>query len=476
MSKFEGIRAEEFHLLQLLEQQLPDMAESYKNNLRLLLAKADSCSNLQWCENNAGPLFFRFDVDLPAFFLLSEPLSRFQSYKQYVVPMDAEHKFYTNLGIVPAYFANLNRITCVKLWGNQALGFFAPYSQPLRGEGESTWQFGTGLDNPAKFSSMNFVLRNGAREIDVPDPIKTALSDYFQYAFWSFPRKGFGSCAHIVHSRESINHILKVAKSIYFIKYIHEACVERLGPYYSGWVQRVELETFNRRGEPITFSVYMPKDVVREIWREIDSENESNLLVNGVIYDFRDKSHESDEKLRLLSVAAGFMPDDVDLLKTLACFSAAEKFHFDRDTLGSVGSIDNLESDISQRCVPFIRRTNYSTSILDAVESPVDYLIEELFPLLVRDEQEVFFVHPIILSALSALGKLDSIRDKNKTILVNFIRLLERCKSAREFQTLRFTDEAEYFKKIGIEFSDLCSVLRLTFKNIILSKLLNEYF
>ena len=272
------------------------MADSYINNLKVLSTKAGDCSNLQWYTDIAEPLFFRFDIDLPAFFLLSEPLSRFQAYKQYIVPMSAEHKFYANLGIIPAYFANMNRISCVKLWGNQALEFFAPYSQPLKEENESVWQFGIGVDNPAKFSSLNFVLRNGAPEADVPDYIKTALSDYFQYAFWSFPKKGFGSCAHIIHSRETINHILKVAKGLYLVKYIHEARLERLGPYYYGWVQKVELETFNRQGEPIVFSVYMAKDVVRKIWMEIDSEKKSDLLLNGLIYDFRAKGQGSEEK------------------------------------------------------------------------------------------------------------------------------------------------------------------------------------
>jgi hypothetical protein len=472
----EGKRAEEVHLLPLLKDQFPEMADSYINNLKALLTKADACSNLQWYTDNAEPLFFRFDIDMPAFFLLSEPLSRFQAYKQYIVPMSEEHKFYANLGIIPAYFANLNRISCVKLWGNQALGFFAPYSQPLRGENESVWQFGTGLDNPAKFSSLNFVLRNGATEADVPDYVRTALSDYFQYAFWSFPKKGFGSCAHIIHSRETINHILKVAKGLYLVKYINEARLERLGPYYYGWVQKVELETFNRQGESIVFSVYMAKDIVRKIWMEMDSEKKSDLLLNGLIYDFRAKDHGPNEKLKLLSVAAGFMPDDIELIKTLTCLCAAEKFRFDQETLGHIGTIDSVRYDVSHKYSHFARSIEYSTSILGSVESPLDYLIEELYPIVVQDGQEVYFVHPIILSALSALDRVDSIKEKNKTILVNFIRLLEKLKLEKEFQTLRFTDEAEYFKKIGVDFSSLCSVLRLAFKNIILSKLLNEFF
>ena len=85
------------------------------------------------------------------------------------------------------------------------------------------------------------------------------------------------------------------------------------------------METFNRQGEPILFSVYMAKDVVRKIWMEIDSEKKSDLLLNGLIYDFRAKGQGSEERLELLSVAAGFMPDDIELLKTLTCLCAARE-------------------------------------------------------------------------------------------------------------------------------------------------------
>lgn len=57
-----------------------------------------------------------------------------------------------------------------------------------------------------------------------------------------------------------------------------------------------------------------------------------------------------------------------------------------------------------------------------------------------------------------------------------FYSPIEQFKTAREFQTLRFTKETEYFKEIGVDFSSLCIALRLALKTIILSKLLDEFF
>ena len=149
----------------------------------------------------------------------------------------------------------------------------------------------------------------------------------------------------------------------------------------------------------------------------------------------------------------------LNFLRHLPAYVPPEKFRFDQETLGHIGTIDGLRSDVSHRYSHFARRIEYSTSILGCVESPLDYLIGELYPIIVQDGQEVYFCHPVILSALSALDRAHTIRDKNKAILINFIRLLEKLKSEKEFLILRFTDEAEYFKKIGVDFSTLCSVL-----------------
>ena len=57
MSDFGQKRLEEFHLLPLLAEQFPDMAESYRNNLNALMGNADLSANLQWFKDNSTPLF-----------------------------------------------------------------------------------------------------------------------------------------------------------------------------------------------------------------------------------------------------------------------------------------------------------------------------------------------------------------------------------------------------------------------------------
>ena len=77
----------------------------------------------------------------------------------------------------------------------------------------------------------------------------------------------------------------------------------------------------------------------------------------------------------------------------------------------------SLRSEVTVDILILQGKTEYSSSILGRGESLLDYIIDELYPMLVEDGQKVYFVHPIILSALAALDRAHTIRDKNKTFL-----------------------------------------------------------
>src|SRR5438093_2849329 len=137
-----SVGGQEAHLFPIMEKQFPYLAKSYREKLNSLAARADSTGpdNLQWVDDKNGHLYFRSHVKLPCLFALSEPLSRFQSYRGYAVPVDEERKFYSTIGLVPAYFANMNRVVCFNLWGEQATDYFAPYSRPLQQDEDSVWR------------------------------------------------------------------------------------------------------------------------------------------------------------------------------------------------------------------------------------------------------------------------------------------------------------------------------------------------
>ena len=289
---WDSSRAKEYRLLRLLETQFPWMAKSYAEGISSIAAAAGDATapnnpRLHWCKDADGRRFFRLDLDLPALFMLSEPVSRFKAYRQYVVPIAEETKYYADLALIPAYFGNFNRMTCIDLYGDQAAAIFAAGSRPLQGEQKIFWRFEPSAPSPAQLSSLNFVLKWSSQEKELPDSISSALALYFQYSFWVVPKRGFACGAHIIHSRDNISRIMKVAKGLYIVRRIGEVHPERIAPYHTSLVQKVEMDVVSGSGEVRPISTYMAKDVVERLTSQGPSN--TDIIINGAIFEFKDK-------------------------------------------------------------------------------------------------------------------------------------------------------------------------------------------
>lgn len=454
------------------------MARSYAENIGTLSSAAEkgtlpSSPSLHWCEDNKGRRFFRFDLDLPALFVVSEPVSRFKAYRQYVIPISEERRYYADFAMIPAYSSNLHRVTCVDLYGERAAAFFAAGSRPLQGVEKVYWRFDPSSSSPAQFSSMNFVLKWAAAENEVPDPIRSALALYFQFAYWVLPRIGYASNAHLIHSRDNISRIMKVAKSLYILRRIGEVHVERIAPYYLAEVQKAEMEVITGSGELRPFSAYLAKDVV-EMLRSHEA-GESGTLINGIVYEFKDKVARPSGGLGMLSVVEDFLPTDYDLYRTLLGLSVSELFQRNYGTLGDVGTMEEVERRVAFKYRRYVRNVEVGGTMLSRMERPLDYQIDSLFPVLVRDSGRVLFIHPVVLSALLKLRLASAIEKHDSETLITFVHLLQKMKTERP-RRLRFTDEAEFFKRAGIDFAELLPVAYSAFCGIQLSRYMAEYF
>jgi hypothetical protein len=470
--------AKEYRIFSLLQTQFPGMAKSYRENITAISNTMDasplgSMPSLHWYSDEAGRLFFRVNLDLPALFVLSEPVSRFQAYRQYVMRLDEERSYYADLALIPCYFGNFNRITCVDLYGSQAAKYFAPEARPLEGGHEVVWRLDPPSSTPAQFSSMNFVLKWASRDTEVSDTVRAVLSRYFQFSFWMTPKPGFTSNAHIIHSRDNISRIMKVAKSLYVVRKVGEPHPERISPYHTAIVQDVELGVVNRGGRFMTFSTYLAKDIVERLQSEADP-SKGNLMINGLVYEFKDKVVRHSGSLSLLSVIADFLPTDHELFTSLVGLSATELFEENRETFGEIGTTEALRERIAERYRLYSPRIEFASTLLSKMDNPFDYLVDSLFPLLVRKDGRVYFVHPIILSALIKLGIEDVIDRSDSTTLVTFIQLLQKMRDQKPAR-LRFTDEAEHFSKMGVDFARLLPVLYSAFCGIRVSRLMSEF-
>jgi hypothetical protein len=469
--------AKEYRLLSLLETQFPWMAKSYAEGVSSIAAAASDAAapnnpHLHWCTDVDGRKFFRLDLDLPALFMLSEPVSRFKAYRQYAVPIAEEKKYYADLALIPAYIGNFNRMTCIDLYGDQAAAFFAESSRPLQGEQKVFWRFEPSSPSPSQLSSLNFVLKWSSSEGELPDSFRSALSLYFQYAFWMLPKRGFTCNAHIIHSRDNISRIMKIAKSLYIVRRIGEVHPERIAPYYTSLVQKVEMDVVTGTGEVRQISTYMAKDVVERL--KSQSQGDTNMIINGAIFEFKDKVDRPGRGLTMLSVVEDFLPTDYDMFRTLAGLAASELFRENPETCGEIGTCENLYGRIAWKFRRYATQVPIEGTLLSKIEQPGEYLVDTLFPVLIREKERVFFVHPIILSALLRLGLEDVLEKHDSATLVSFIRLLQKMRTEKSAR-LRFSEEAENFKRIGVTFSELLPVAYSCFRGLQLSRWLEDF-
>lgn len=162
--------------------------------------------------------------------------------------------------------------------------------------------------------------------------------------------------------------------------------------------------------------------------------------------------------------------------KTLASLSAVEYFN-QTDSLGYLGSIDDLHKKVEGKFCAYSRMIRQDVTLFEMLGRPLEHVIPDLYPLIIQDEQRVYFVHPNIIAGLTRIGLDDEILDRKSKVIVNFIELLEKMRRTKQLLTrLRYTDETEFFRNRGIDFHDLLSLLISTYRGIRLSRYLDEYF
>jgi hypothetical protein len=135
----------------------------------------------------AGEIGFRGKFGFPIFVLLSHPICKFGSHRNYQIGMDP---FFTaHLGLVPVFFSSLNQMTVLKLWGNRTSEFFNPSNAPLPENDIVCWEF-PASDISVEYSSLNFIEQNRSQPEDAGLYLTGVFDKYFRIMYWLFPCRG----------------------------------------------------------------------------------------------------------------------------------------------------------------------------------------------------------------------------------------------------------------------------------------------
>ncbi len=395
--------------------------------------------------DQAGDLAFRTAFDFPVYIMLSHPICKFRSHRNYPV---GEKVYIANLALVPVFFSSLNLMSVLKLWGERATGFFNPANSPLADSGALCWELPY-ASKPAEFSSMNFILQNGSDPQTV-DPILTAIFEkYFQLLYWTFPHPGFSPSTHFLHGSTRISSQVKISKSLYLIEEINRPSrfflegkiIDGTSVTLRGLVMKDNSFFFQ------SFPAILDSDLAEQI---LPRPNLESSLINGVVAEVTQTHDEQHFKNSILTVIADYdyVESYYDILTALIGMVVDFKFA-NSDSLTEIGSVADISLQVRQAYLSIDRMLKVKRSLSEVISNPFQFAIDSMFPAVVEDEGKLFYIHPLAWGLLKKWKLVRSDKGEQKEILLHLIRLLRLSESSSGMK-LFLDKSADYFQKLGV--------------------------
>lgn len=421
---------------------------------------------------------FRLSFDMPVYIMLSHPICRFKSQKRY--PVNA-YFFIANMGLVPVYFASINTMSVMRIWGEKTEHFFSPTNIPIPENEITCWE----LSNEGKmveYSTMNFISTQGSTENLAPKNMLDVFEKYLKLTYWSFPKKGFTFSTHIFHTRDKITSIMKVAKSLYVIKKIIGP--PKNIPVIEGQKLNCKLCYLNglsKEGNSYFFTEF-PVLIEEELADKIiDSKKDNYGFINGMVTEVRQPRltpyGTSLEKIPILTVVQDYGESYSDLLQALIGIICMSR-HTENKLVSFVGKLDDIKKEVTEIFHKIYLYVDLKTSVADIITNNFTDLVDSMFPLFVIDKDEVFYTHPLFITYLTKCGITLETMEKDRKILTCFLRLADKSinENGNSSMNLYLSDEAEYLCSKGISKKEIFPDIGRISDIIKISKILKKMF
>lgn len=405
----------------------------------------------------AGDLAFRTAFDFPIYIMLSHPICKFRSHRNYPV---GEKVYIANLGLVPVFFSSLNMMSVLKLWGEHATGFFNPTNSPLADSGALCWELPQ-ASKPAEYSSMNFILQNGSGPQVVDASLTKIFEKYFRLLFWAFPHLGFSPSTHFLHGSTRISSQVKISKSLYVVEGIDKPTSFFMeGKVIDGTYVRLRGLTMKDGNFFFqSFPTLIDSDLAGEI---LSRPNLASSFINGVVAEVTQKTSDEQRLIKhsLMTVISDYGESYFDILTALIGMIADSKFsHSDSHT--EIGTVADLALEVREAYLSIHRMLRVERSASEVLSNIFQLAIDALFPAVVEDQGKLFYVHPLAWGLLKQWNLVKSEKSEQKEILLHLRRLLQLSEKGSSMDL--FLDEsADYFQRRGVSKRDFTkSVFRL---------------
>lgn len=400
----------------------------------------------------AGDLAFRVSFDFPVFIMLSHPICRFRSHRNYPI---RENFYVANLGLVPVFFASLNLMTVLKLWGERADGFFNPTNSPLVDDSILCWELPQSTKS-AEYSSMNFILQNSSDPVVADKYLTDIYEKYFRVAYWSFPRPGFSPSTHFLHGRTRISSQVKISKSLYVIEEIGRLRKFELEGQTIDAVE-VQLRGLAENNGNYFFAhfpAFLDGVIAEQILRR---ENMKSSFINGIVAEI---VQQGGRKLSLMTVVADYGESYFDILTALIGI-VADMIYSTTDSVTEIGTVDDLRQKVFDLYLDIHRHLKVSPTLSETTSNSFEIALNSLFPCILTQEHQVMVVHPMIWGFLKKWNLLRTDSEEQSEILTRLLRLM-KLSDKISFMKLFLDDDAEFFGRLGVSKSNFIkSILQL---------------
>jgi hypothetical protein len=412
------------------------------------------------------PIAFRLKLSDPVLLMLSHPLCRLHARILYPIEYDWERFWVTKLGILPVYFINLNKISVIKFWGEEAYQASTDALNLLPVQEGTFLQVVPGARG-IDYSTMNFIIHFGSPLIVAPPVMNDFLRNYLKYAYWNNPKRGFSCCPHFFHTRNSIKYFLKVAKTICLIDEVNGTVyIHVLDKVIKAKKTRIKiLVTKDNQFLFTKVFAYIPEDVLIQL----EKEELKQRFLNAIILEVREKDHS----FELLSVVSDIGRSYYDLVQTLTSYILISTY-YKNNSVSISCNMEELKRKFSGMLNQVIKHVRLPYTISDAIENVFEIAMAQHEPLFIVDNDIIRFLHPLALIYLFRTGRFELTSSSNRAKLIRFLDYLEAIRtSSRRIQLYideRLDEIALMNKKQVLE-----ELIRLT-HTILISKLLYNYF
>jgi hypothetical protein len=411
----------------------------------------------------AGNIAFRMSFKYPVYIMLSHPICRFSSRRQYPV---REGSFIANRGLVPVFFPTLNIMTVLILYNDRAEGFFSPINSPLSDTGMICWELPPSA-KPAEYSTMNFILLNNS-DVKVADKqVSHICEKYFIFSYWPCTTRGFVPSTHFLHSRQKITSIVNVIKSLYIIDEI--GMIKNL--YIEGYpieCREVYLKILTENnGEYYFKNIYALMD--SEIAETFKKRELQKGFLNAIVTELY---YTGGKRSNILNIIVDYGDSYFELLQCLIGI-IINKLYYTNSYLSYVCNRDTLREKVFEAYIDIRRNLKLPATISDKITESFDIALQSLFQVIVIDNSNIYHVHPILLGFMKSWNLLVIEKKLQNKILLHLLRLLEYTEHDR-YMDIYLSRDIEFFRNRGISKSDFTKSIMRVGRMIKFAKMMNN--